>query len=302
MALPNLVIAGVTKAGTSSLFHYLGQHPDIGVADVKEVDHYAPMVHGEPPPALVDYERHFRACAASPWRLEASPRYFIGGPPLVRRLADDLDRPKVLIALREPVSRMWSSYTYKLSKNRLPEGMRFAAFVDACREVADGGRVRVPAHAAFRTLATGVYADYLGDWFDVLGDDVRVVFFDDLAASPVDTVAAVCRWIGVEPAAQLDTEVRNATVQPRSQALRRAAVRLNARLNTVAGEQSALKARLRRVYQKVNAGRVRLELDPVDRARVAEFYAPTLPPLRTMLEQRGYRTLPDWLAPTRVTP
>src|SRR3954451_21171218 len=137
-------MAGVTKAGTSSLHHYLGQHPGIGLADLKEVDHYAPMVSGAEPPSLEEYAGHFRECADATWRLAASPRSFIGGPPLVRRLADELGRPRVLIALREPVARMWSSYTYKRSKARLPQGMGFSDFVAACHRVHDEGTVRGP--------------------------------------------------------------------------------------------------------------------------------------------------------------
>lgn len=294
MALPNLVIAGVTKAGTTSLFHYLAQHPDIGAADVKEVDHYAPLVHGDEPPPLADYAAHFARVADRPWRLEASPRYFLGGPPLVSRLAAELDSPRVLVALREPVSRMWSSYTYKRSKGRLEGGDDFAAFVDACQKVVDNGSVREPGDAMFRTLASGVYADYLGDWFAGLGDAVRVVFFDDLTARPGDEVRELFTWLGVDPApaGALDTEARNTTVQPRSQALRRAALRVNARL----GGDSALKSRLRSAYQKVNAGSATLEFPPDQRARLEEFYAPTLAPLRDLLRAHGVTALPPWLA------
>ena len=44
---PNLVIAWVSKAGTTSMFHYLGQHPDVGTSDVKEVRYFTPLRYGE---------------------------------------------------------------------------------------------------------------------------------------------------------------------------------------------------------------------------------------------------------------
>jgi hypothetical protein len=296
--LPNLVIAGVTKAGTTSLFRYLGQHPDVGVADVKEVDHYAPMVYGGEPPPLEAYARHFEHCEQSRWRLEASPRYFIGGPSLVRRLASELDRPRVLIAIREPISRMWSSYTYKRSKDRLPPGMGFGEFFQACRKVADERLERRPESTAYRTLATGVYANYLGDWFDEFGADVRVVFFDDLASSPADEVLALCQWLGIAdaPVADFDFEARNATYQPRSKTLRHAAHRINAGLRRVATDDSALKRGLRASYQRINAGHLDERLSAEDRERLQLFYQPTLPPLRRLLEDRGYAGVPAWLA------
>jgi hypothetical protein len=301
-ALPNLVVAGVTKAGTSSLHHYLGQHPGIGLADLKEVDHYAPMVEGAEPPSLEEYARHFRGCADATWRLDASPRYFIGGPPLVRRLTAELDRPRVLIALREPVARMWSSYTYKRSKSRLPSDMRFPQFAAECRRVHDEGSVRDPRSAAYRTLASGVYADFLDDWFDELGDQVRVVFFDDLADSPLTLVSELCTWLDLDPApvAGFDLAGRNATVQPRSQALKRAAQRANAQLRRVVPEDSALSRSLRRTYLRLNSAALGEQPDPEEQERLHAFYAPSLVRLREQLSAHGHSRLPGWLSEARV--
>ena len=301
-ALPNLVVAGVTKAGTSSLHHYLGQHPDIGLADIKEVDHYAPMVSGGEPPSLEEYARHFRDCADATWRLDASPRYFIGGPPLVRRLAGELDRPRVLIALREPVARMWSSYTYKRSKDRLPKEMRFSDFVAECRRVHDEGSVRDAGSAAYRTLASGVYADYLGDWFDVLGDQVRVVFFDELTSRPLEVVSELCTWLDLDPApvADFDLAGRNATMQPRSQALKRVAQRANAQLRRVVRDDSAVRRSLRRSYVRLNSGALGEQADQEELEALHAFYAPSLVRLRDLLSAHGQTGLPGWLAETRV--
>ncbi len=297
-ALPNLVVAGVTKAGTSSLHHYLGQHPAIGLADLKEVDHYAPMVGGGEAPSLSEYARHFHGCADATWRLDASPRYFIGGPPLVLRLASELGRPRILISLREPVSRMWSSYTYKRSKARLPEGMRFPDFVAACRRVHDEGTVREPGSAAYRTLASGVYADYLPDWFDVLDDQVRVVFFDDITRDPLALVSALCEWLDLDPAPArgFDLAGRNATVQPRSQAVKRVADRANAQLRRLVPDDSWLRHTLKRSYLRLNAAALDERPSAADLEQLRAFYAPTLPRLRHLLEQRGQAELPDWLS------
>src|SRR5680860_1846194 len=67
--LPNLLVAGVPKAGTGSLFAYLSQHPDICRADEKEVgywNYYNPRRHSGAPPPLDDYRKHFAACGSRP--------------------------------------------------------------------------------------------------------------------------------------------------------------------------------------------------------------------------------------------
>ena len=41
--LPNLLVAGVSRGGTTSMFHYLGQHSEVGTSDVKELRYFTPL-------------------------------------------------------------------------------------------------------------------------------------------------------------------------------------------------------------------------------------------------------------------
>lgn len=298
-SLPNLVIAGVTKAGTTSLHRYLSQHSAIASADVKEVDHYAPMVVGEDPPPLAAYARHFSGADAFPFRLDASPRYFIGGRPLIARMAAELREPRVLIALREPTARLWSAYTYKRSKGRLPEGMGFAAFFERCVTVYERGQLRRRETATYRSVGTGVYADHLADWLDVLGPAVRIVFAEHLAAAPREEIADLCSWLGVSAAEvdDFDLAAKNRTVHPRSLGLRRVALRANAALGPAVGAATPVGRLARRVYSRLNSGSLQETLDDTDRRAVEDFYRPTLPPLARLLDAHGVMERPAWCTP-----
>ena len=298
-ALPNLVIAGVTKAGTTSLHRYLSQHSAIASADVKEVDHYAPIVEGGDPPPLTSYARHFTGAERSPFRLDASPRYFIGGRPLVTRMAAELHEPRVLIALRDPTARLWSAYTYKRSKGRLPEGMGFAAFFERCVAVHEGGRLRERGTSTYRSVGTGVYAEHLADWLDVLGPAVRIVFAEHLAAAPREEIAGLCSWLGLDAAEvdDIDLAARNVTVHPRSMALRRFAARANAALGPAIGATTPAGRLARRVYSRLNTGSLQETLSDSDRRAVEDYYRPTLPPLVRLLDRHGVVARPAWLAP-----
>src|SRR5688500_8554449 len=59
MRLPNLIIAGVPKGGTTSLFRYLAQHPDICAARNKELRYFDAVRYGEPVAPLSSYAEHF---------------------------------------------------------------------------------------------------------------------------------------------------------------------------------------------------------------------------------------------------
>ncbi|MBA2566920.1 MAG: hypothetical protein H0V08_03905, partial [Thermoleophilaceae bacterium] len=77
--LPNLVIAGPGKAGTTSLFAYLARHADVCASRVKQAQYFSPAPYraggGTGQVADLDYLDHWRS---EPYRLEATPSYFYG--------------------------------------------------------------------------------------------------------------------------------------------------------------------------------------------------------------------------------
>ena len=186
-ALPNLIIAGVGKAGTTSLFWYLAQHPDVCASDVKEIQYFTPLSEGDGIlPPLAEYAAHFRGLGG-----RALPP---GGEPAVlpRRAAHrrrdaghPAERPRVIVMFRDPVDRLWSQFRFMRSRLAdLPDGMTFEGYVEACREVRERREPFSQENRLYWTIQGGFYGEYLDPWTEAFGDDLRVVFFEDLAASP----------------------------------------------------------------------------------------------------------------------
>ena len=152
-ALPNLIIAGVGKAGTTSLFWYLSQLPDVCPSDVKEIQYFTPLSEGDGVlDPLADYARHFKASHGERYRLEASPQYFHGGRVIVDAMRSTLDRPRVIVMFRDPIERLWSTFRFMRSRlASLPDGMTFEGYVAACREVHE----RAASRSRRRTGCTG---------------------------------------------------------------------------------------------------------------------------------------------------
>src|SRR5665809_53913 len=122
--LPNLLIAGVSRAGTTSLFRYLGQHPDVCASDVKELRYFTPLRYGDPPGPVETYAAHFGGCADTRYRLEATPGYFYGGRALARGIHEVCPADsRVVVSLRSPADRCWSWFSFVKSRLRIPQGM-----------------------------------------------------------------------------------------------------------------------------------------------------------------------------------
>lgn len=296
--LPNLVIPGVPKAGTSSLFWYLSQHPDICAADRKEVNHFRSLRYGqEPPGPLEDYARHFGHCGGRTYRMDASPAYVYGGRRVVEALHEHLPDPRIVFILREPVGRLWSSYVSLKERGKLRSSVGFRTYFEESRRLYDSGRDHLPEHKQSRGLAIGRYIDVLCDWFEVFDDRVNVVFFEHLAGDPRGVVARLCGWLGLDDslAEGFDYSLRNKTVQPRSRAVAKLVRAINLRVDRGTRLPPRAKAALRSAYGVLNATKRHEELSLRDRATTEEFYAPANRALRKELAQRGYGDLPEWV-------
>jgi len=155
--LPNLVVVGVSKAGTTSMFHYLGQHPDIGTSDVKELRYFTPVRYGEPLTSLDSYTVHFRHCVDETYAMEATPGYFYGGRDLAHTLRATCPGVHAVVILRSPEERCWSWYGFVKSRLRIPKQMGFTDYLDRCFELHEAGVDHLVQNQPFWGVGGGCY-------------------------------------------------------------------------------------------------------------------------------------------------
>ena len=182
-ALPNFLVIGVHKGGTTSFYQNLVRHPQIRPALTKEV-HYFDRV---PMPPIDWYRAHFPAIEElrreNAITGEASPSYAVmpNVPAAVRELVPDC---KLIMLLRDPVSRAYSAYQFSEHRNRA--GRSFEDWIgrdfdllgghrvtgDAFRRLLDGMRSleRLPTG-----LLRGIYVEQIRNWRKVFPADQLLV-------------------------------------------------------------------------------------------------------------------------------
>jgi Sulfotransferase domain len=293
--LPNLVIAGVGKAGTTSLFWYLSQHPDICASSVKEPRYFRLPDDATELPPLEGYAQHFAHCGSQRYVMEASPQYFKGGPRTIALMKQVLGEPRVILMFREPADRMWSEYRFKKARMSFPASLTFEDYVAACERVRDAHEPRNRENELYYTLAGGPYIDNVVPWLDAFGPDLMVGFFERMASDPPSFVAEVCGWLDIDAGAvrSFNYSVENKSVQYRNPTLQRLAMSLNA--ERLLRNRRRLKGPLRRLYYSVNRARGSERMAPETRRRLNELFAPSNARLAEELKARGYAGLPDWL-------
>jgi hypothetical protein len=184
--LPDFVIVGAMKAGTTSLSAWLRAHPQVFVPQQKElhffdtfwsrgVDWYRSLFAGAPEGALLG---------------EATPNYMVIEH-WVERMASVVPDARLIAVLRHPVDRAWSHYRHSVTRG---DELRPLA------EAIDDERASDPQDWRSKgVLARGRYLEQLQvltRFYDRAR--IHVSLFDDLKAEPTLFFASVCRFLGVD--------------------------------------------------------------------------------------------------------
>ena len=200
--LPDFLILGAQKAGTTALYAYLRRHPDITGPSWKEVSffdrHYA---RGE-----AWYRGNFPNKARARGKLvgEASPSYLFHplGPERVREVVPE---GRLVALVRNPVDRALSHYHHEVALGREP--LSFEDALAAEEERLRGEVERMVADPGYFSAewwshtykARGRYAEQLERWLAVFPHEQLLVLpSDDLAADPARTHARVLEFLGAE--------------------------------------------------------------------------------------------------------
>lgn len=207
MTLPNFIIAGALKGGTTSLYYSLKQHPEVFVSGLKEPRYFAYEAdnphHADgaglyfPVKTLPEYAALFEGATGEKAIGEASPHYLISpvAPVRIQALIPDV---KLIFSLRDPVKRANSVYwhSFRLGQEDRPIE---AALTDT--EYA---------------VQHGLYYRYLRVWFDLFDrSQIKVILFDDLQRNPLGTFRDLCSFLNVDADFVPDLAVRNKGGTPR---------------------------------------------------------------------------------------
>ena len=181
MILPNLLIVGAAKSGTTSLHNYLKQHPDIFMTDHKE-PHF--LINNEIgvnriPNGISKYKDYltlFKDAKNYQYRGESSAMYLqfpeISIKNIKKHLDDDV---RIIIMLRNPIERAFSGYQHVKRYNML-EKLEFSEAIDVCENRYFTNTNCTPAS---RYLNIGLYYNMVKKFQENFGNRTHVIMYDD---------------------------------------------------------------------------------------------------------------------------
>lgn len=214
MKLPNFLIIGAAKSGTTALYHYIKQHPDIYMSPLKETeffafegDNLAFRGPGDMPRATItsieDYLTLFSGQTKESAIGEASPAYLysLKAP---HRIYHYIPEAKIICLLRDPIERAYSQYVMFIRDGREP----LTDFSKALQE--EKKRIQDNWAWGWHYTQTGLYYTQLKRYFDLFDrSQIKVYLYDDLAKDSSALIQDVFRFIGVDDSFKPNTQKRH---------------------------------------------------------------------------------------------
>jgi hypothetical protein len=205
--LPSLLIIGTQKGGTTSLFNYLVQHPNVLPPVSKEI-HYFDLQYARGDKwyrGCFPLARHLQHGSVT---LEASP-YYLFHPLVARRAAELLPKVTVVALLRNPIDRAVSHYHHEVRGGRESMSLEEALDCEAERLAGEEERLlKEPGyysynHHRYSYTRRGLYLEQLRRWEQHFPrSQMLIIQSERFFADPGGTTAAVYRAMGVPPHTQ----------------------------------------------------------------------------------------------------
>jgi len=200
MTLPNFLIIGASKSGTTSLFNYLNKHPDIYFPPIKEPSYFSDgqptFVHSDD-----EYAALFEGRTTEKAVGEATTSYLYDrqAPGRIKTLLGDVN---ILIILRNPADRAYSAWGhnyYLIGYEKLP-------FEAALRE--EGHRISSTEfrktcpfyYGGYHYFDVGLYYEQVQRYYDTFGrQKLKVIIFEEFVKDTAKTCTEIFKFLNVDP-------------------------------------------------------------------------------------------------------
>jgi hypothetical protein len=215
-SLPDALIIGAQKCGTSSLHYYLTQHSGV-IAPLRKEVHYFDLNFER---GTKWYRAHFGRLGASGTNLDSSP-YYLFHPLVAQRARALLPDARLIALLRDPVRRAYSHYWHERDKGREQLSFEDALAAEPERVARAGerlaaGEIRASRdHQHFSYLARGRYAEQLERWLALYPpQQLLVLRFEALVQDPLGVLNQALAFLGLPPMSEARLEPRNTRQYP----------------------------------------------------------------------------------------
>jgi len=201
MIKPNLFIVGAAKSGTSSLWQYLRQHPEIYMPEdelYKEPCFFSAYGEGM---GLGHYLKIFEKASTSHGYVGEASTVYLSDPTSAQRIFNFNPAARIIIMLRNPADRAYSLYNWMVQ-----DGYEYAESFEEALMLEDKRlHKQIPNwhepqyYWNYMYFRSGLYSEQVKRYIEKFKGNVLIIKFDDFKQSPAEEYAKVCAFLGIAP-------------------------------------------------------------------------------------------------------
>ena len=294
--LPNFLITGAAKAGTSSLHHYLGQHPQVFMSPIKEPRFFAPELytehikdpfrggakaHRSTPMSIEEYTDLFAGVTDELAVGESSTEYLYL-PQVPERIQRLIPNVKLITILRDPAERAFSAFCYQVR-----DGCERLSFEQAL--VAEEDRVaKYKRWPGWQYRRVGFYYEQVKRYFDRFDrSQIKIYLHEDLGDNSGGIAKDTFDFLEIDDSFTPELTKRNISAIPKSRTLQNLMIKDNP-LKTIV--KPLIPQQLRTALRSQNLSE-KPALSPITRQQLVKDYREDILKLQDLIE----RDLSTWL-------
>jgi hypothetical protein len=302
--LPNVIIFGGMRCGTTSVFRYLAAHPEVASPSKKELNVFDIMLSDPTEAVVAAYATWFdsKRCAGKQVRLEASPVYARNSGPISRKIRKLIPDVKIIFLLRQPEARILSIYKAVKRSNVFAEGVSFDRFITAMAKSPPDDSIVINKNekSIVTELQNGLYSQNVQLLLEQFGaDSVFIGFLETLSDDPSTFMRNLASFLGIDSHFydSFEFSIENPNIDVRNPELYRVALLINEKLEPLLNRVPRLRKILRAFHYQLNhhkETRSPGSLQTIETLRL--YYESDRSSLRECLSRIGIKELPAWLS------
>lgn len=209
MTLPNFLIIGAAKSGTSALYRYIQQHPDIYMSPIKEPHFFS--FEGSPPNTqgpddfvntaitdLATYTKLFDGVTTEKAIGEASPSYLYI-PKAAERINYHIPNSKLIAILRHPADRAFSAYMHVVRDHK-ETAVNFSEALKL-----EDQRFSQNWGPIWHYTRASLYYEQVKRYYDIFDSEkIKILLYDDFNTDPEQTLQNIFEFLEVDTAFKPD--------------------------------------------------------------------------------------------------